>query len=517
MKTNEPRDDEILGRALSRAIETAEVEETPYDRSRIALRPLRRATSFWRVTTLAASITIAGALGSTLLQRPATERQPGAAASPSAPAATSTPTTTGGPIATIASDQIWVYFARDGLPPSGGFITGSFDDSRPESRILSRLNALRQAKTGLPPGTTNPFAPPAPTQSGTSTFGVFVPQIQGDLARVEFDLSSGWGVRGSAQSLAVLQQLVYTITEEPGIHRAIITEKGKPNAVIDQLVIDKPLTREDVLEYATAATPPSIEDAGDGVVADIVDWRASVDEVAPGLGRFVVELKPTNSDSLLPYPKFRATLERPATENRTDDGKWLIRVELPDAVWQQARGEAFHCCPLKLINRTPIRQVAAYPLGANPTPLPGGGTLGGGAYRGVGFGITLDDARPWRVAILHNPLRLVVDIGGTPQATSESVAVYSPRAGATSRTITISGLARVFEANVAWRIKDSAGREVARGFTTASIGTSPMWGSFQTTATIPGSVSGPVTLEVFWPSPRDGADLGVAQVPLVVR
>ena len=33
MKTDEPRDDEILGRALSRAIETSDVNETPYDRS----------------------------------------------------------------------------------------------------------------------------------------------------------------------------------------------------------------------------------------------------------------------------------------------------------------------------------------------------------------------------------------------------------------------------------------------------------------------------------------------------
>ena len=83
MKTNEPRDDEILGRALSRAIETAEVEETPYDRSRIGLRPLKRGTSFWRVAALAACIVIAGALGSTLLERPTIDGP--VAASPTAP------------------------------------------------------------------------------------------------------------------------------------------------------------------------------------------------------------------------------------------------------------------------------------------------------------------------------------------------------------------------------------------------------------------------------------------------
>ena len=82
MSSNEPRDDEILGRALSRAIETAEVDETPYDRSRLGLRPLRRGTSFWRVAALAAAIVIAGALGSTLLERPATDETVGQQPSP---------------------------------------------------------------------------------------------------------------------------------------------------------------------------------------------------------------------------------------------------------------------------------------------------------------------------------------------------------------------------------------------------------------------------------------------------
>ncbi|MGH2471194.1 MAG: Gmad2 immunoglobulin-like domain-containing protein [Candidatus Limnocylindria bacterium] len=513
--TDERRDDEIIGRALSRAIETIDVNQTPFERSRIATAPARRSFfGLWQMASAAAVIVLALAIA-TWLTRPADDRGP-VAASPTAPSGSSSPAFTAPPAsATPAQDRIWVYFARDGLPPTGGFATGSFNDSRPEARILSRLEALRQAKTGLPAGATNAFAQPTPTQSGSGTFSMSAQKVQGDLATVEFDISGGWAVRGSAQSLALLQQLVYTITEEPGIRRALITEKGKPNAVIDQLVVDKPLTREDVFGYASAATPQSIEDAGDDTVADIVDWRASVDEVAPGLGRFVVELKPTSSTQPFPYPQFTAKLEQ--VTNANEAGKWLIRVELADAVWQQAQGEAFHCCPLKVVGKTPIRQVAAYPLGANPTPLPGPGTQGGGAYRGVGFGIYLDDARPWRAAILHNPLRLVVDVGGTPQATSDSVAVYAPRAGETGRTVTISGFARAFEANVAWRIKDSAGREVAKGFTTASLGTSPVWGSFQTTATIPANVGGNVTLEVFWPSPKDGEPMGLVQVPLRVR
>ena len=155
---------------------------------------------------------------------------------------------------------------------------------------------------------------------------------------------------------------------------------------------------------------------------------------------------------------------------------------------------------MKTVGSSPIRQVSAYPL-----------TTNGGA----GFAISLDDARPWRLGVLHSPLRVVVDVGGA--TTSDSIAVYSPRGGETSRSVTISGFARVFEATVSWRIKDSAGREVAKGFTMASIGTSPLWGSFQTTATIPANVSGNVALEVFWASPRDGADLRLVRIPLTVR
>jgi Immunoglobulin-like domain of bacterial spore germination len=240
---------------------------------------------------------------------------------------------------------------------------------------------------------------------------------------------------------------------------------------------------------ANAGNSETIEGAGDGVTAEVVDWRASDNDVAPGLGRFVVELKPTNTTEPRPYPKLVAKLENDPKRS----GQWLIRLELPETKSEQAQGT-------KTVGASPILQTAQYSLTAD---------------RGVGFSISLDQARPWRVGVLHDPLRVVVDIGGA--TTSDSIAVYSPRAGETSRNVTISGFARVFEATVSWRIKDAAGHEVAKGFTNASIGTSALWGSFQTTATIPANVSGNVTLEVFWASPRDGADMGLVRIPLTVR
>jgi hypothetical protein len=511
--TDERRDDEILGRALSRAIETIDVNQTPFERSRIATLPAKRGFfPLWQVATAAAAIVLALAIGS-WLTRP-TEGQPGVAASPTAPAS---------PIPSVAptaspvqapSVPIWVYFARDGLPPVGASIDAHSSSAvlaSPEGRIGARISALSGFGSGsIPAGATNPMslvAKPAPTAgSSRGSMGIFV-SVQGDLAKVEFDLSPGWGVRGSAQSLALVQQLVYTITEEPGIRRALITEKGKPNAVIDQLVVDRPLSREDVFGYSEPGKTDPIADGGSGQTAEIADWRASVDEVAPGLGRFVVEFKPSQSGAT---PSFVAHLERPTQEKRTEDGKWVIRLTMPDALWNQPAGEAFHCCPLKLVGKTPVIETAAYPLTADPPT--------NGIYRGVGFAIVLDDARPWRVFTLSNPARIVIDIGGAPQAVSDRIAVYQPRPETTvSRDVQLSGAARVFEASVSWRIKDSIGREVASGHFLASLGSSAVWGTFDTRIAIPASVSGNVTLELFEASAKDGSPQGVVQIPLTIR
>src|SRR5438067_13798486 len=112
----------------------------------------------------------------------------------------------------------------------------------------------------------------------------------------------------------------------------MITEKGKSNAVIDQLVVDRPLTREDVFGYFGAGSTDPIADPGTAQTAEIADWRASVDEVAPGLGRFVVEFKPQAGST----PSFIADLERPTQEKRTEDGKWVLRPTMLDALWNQS-------------------------------------------------------------------------------------------------------------------------------------------------------------------------------------
>ena len=488
--TNERQDDEIIGRALSRAIETIDVNQTPYERSRVATVPARRSVfGLWQIATGVAAIVLALAIGS-WLTRP-TEGQPGVAASPTAPASP-IPSVAPTASAVIATGvPTWVYFPRDGLAPVGAFVTGyPANSSSRENAITTRIASLRRVVPGeIPSGSTNPLASAAPLQGGSSTFGLSI-RIQGDLATVEFDLSSGWGVHGSAQSQALLQQLVYTITEEPGINRALITEKGKPHAVIDQLVVDKPLTREDVSGYTSRGSVDPLQIGGASTAAKL-STNYSVDSLAPGLARFVITLDYGASGGSVTDPEFSATLI-PSTNETT--GKAELEITVPNG--------SDTATTATQVDRSPLRWIAAGKSNS---------------FRAQVYRLGLDDQRPWRAIVLSNPTRIVIDIGGVPQATSDSVAVYSPRAGTTTgRTVNVSGAARAFEAHVNWRIKDSAGREVGNGFMSASI-FGPTWGTFDTSVTIPANVSGNVTLEVFWPSPKDGTELGLVQIPLAVR
>ena len=492
--SDERRDDEILGRALSRAIETLDVNETPYERSRIASAPARRGFSLWQFGAAAAAIVLALAIG-TWIARPPEDRGP-VAASPTPLGSSSAAATPSPAVVTQAQDSIWVYFARDGLPPTGAFVRGSFLNNSPESRIASRMTALGAAVASnqVPAGAT----------SALKATGSIAVRVQGDLATVEFNTPT-WDARGSAQSQALLQQLVYTITEEPGIRRALITEKGKPNAVIDQLVVDKPLTREDVFGYGSVgpsgAANSVTSGGGTSTAGASLTTSYSVDSVAPGLARFVVTITGLQG-AVAQMPFFNAYLDR---TGRADLGKAVLYLQVgaePNPMPSPA-----------VVNRSPLRAVeAGYGFGS---PSTSGGTV---------FALGLDDARPWRVFTLANPTRIVVDIGGAPQATSDRIAVYRPIPSTTidsriSRTFTVSGAARVFEANVSWRLKDASGKIAADGHFLASLGSSALWGTFDAPITIPTALqgTGPVTLELYEASPKDGSEQGLVAIPLMIR
>jgi hypothetical protein len=497
--TNE-RDDEILGRALSRAIETVEISETPYASSRVAKRSIKRGTSFWRVAALAASIVIAGALGSTLLERPATgpaaEQPTGAPGATHTPAATVTPVATPTPLPTAIDHQV-IYFARDGLPPVGVHVRGVGSQSDPVARINSRLSAI----TLNPDLVKFPDADPVPSGAfnaikgvgRVNAQGVAAVRVDGDTATVDLSVANDdWQIRGSAQTLAAIQQLVYTATEEPGIRRVLFTQNGGKQMRVDQMVLDKPLSREDVSGYGPLKDENVAEDQSRPCAPNcpspspaVLSNNYSVDTFAPGVARFIVQVDSGD------WSNFGVSGRTVTDSSDPTQSKYQILVQVKGT--ERKSG-------LEIVDRSPLRSISSI--------TKSGGTV---------YTLALDDQRPWRVALLPNPDRIVVDIGGFASSISDTVAVYSPKPGDTGRQFTVSGLSRTFEATTAWRVVDTARKVLAEGTTTASRGTSAVWGTYQISVQLPANASGNVTLEVFWASPRDGADTGLVHVPLTVR
>jgi len=482
--TDERRDDEILGRALARAIETIDLNQTPYERSRIATAPARRPIfGLWQVATAAAAIVLALAIGS-WLTRPA-GTSPVAAPTTSAPAAPSSNATTAPASAYPQSERVWVYFARDGLPPTGAFVQGHLLDT-PAARIASRITALGSASAAgdVPYQATNAL-------SLDASRGISV-RVQGDTATVEFNRPNGWGVKGAAQSQALLQQLVYTITEEPGIRRAQIVDVGKSSTAIDQLVVDKPLAREDV--YGYSFTPAlgkdnGISGSGDDSLAHVT---AQLQEVSAE--RVTLAGRSTATGAKVNLPSFSIWLEQ-SDDRKPGGGKYALNLVFQ---WNGS-GTSAGASNTSTYGSTPLRAITA---------------SGTNIYR-----FELDDARPWR-AYMPDPTQLVVEFGGDPRATSDRIAVAAPKpldvvnSGA---DLALAGAARVFEANVVWRILDSAGKVVANGHFTASLGSSAVWGTFNARIAVPANVRGNVTLELYEASPKDGTAQGVVRVPLAVR
>jgi len=365
------------------------------------------------------------------------------------------------------------------------------------AEIGSRLTALLGARPeDVPSGGFNATgrAPTGGRQSTTSTSIT----VNGDLATVEIGVDPAWAARGAAQSQALVQQLIYTITEVPGIRRAWLKDPGKQTFTIDQLVVEKPLTREDVHGYVAQSLAERISTVSNSIATQAAVTH-SVDSVAPGLARVVIALTPVSGQfGPLGYsPRLSAEVRLNDEAARPAHGKYSLVLQI-DGVEGTASTTT--------VDRTPLRAIHFTP--------------GTNAQRTATYELALDDLRPWRIALLRGPAppRVVVDIGGHPGTTAMNTVVYSPQPGATAaRDFTVSGLARAFEATVSWRLRDSTGREVAKGFTTASEGSSSVWGTFEFGVQVPPSVTGNVTLEVYQASPRDGSDTDKVSMPLQVR
>ncbi|MDP9274903.1 MAG: GerMN domain-containing protein [Chloroflexota bacterium] len=498
--TDERRDDEIIGRALSRAIETIDVNQTPYERSRIATAPARRSIfGFWQIATAAAAIVLALAIGS-WLTRP-TEGQPGVAASPSAsvgntPTTTATPTP--GPKTTpvpSAVDHQRIYFARDGQPPISEHFESTGVPPAPEPRIQWRLSML-VTTTQVPSGSFTAFSSRIP-------IGVNSVSVNGNTATVDFQVNGGdWGIRGSAQSLALMQQLVYTATEEPGIRSVVITQNGGAPATIDQLRVTQPLAREDVFGYSSRGsigTDQGISWGGDDTLgtvgADLTSVAADGSTV-----RLMFEGHKRDADNAKTnLPSFTISLDQDSETSRPSAVAAGAKYALSVAFQWNCTCSSGGVAGATIYDQTPLRSITSN---------------GNTAYR-----VAIDDARPWR-AYMPDPAHLVVEIGGDPRETSDRIAVTAPKPGAIANSgadLTLTGSARVFEANVVWRVLDSSGKVAANGHFLTSLGSSAVWGTFNTKIPMPANVRGNLTLEVYEASAKDGSAQGVVHIPLAVR
>ncbi len=487
---SEERDDEILGRALARAIETLDPNETPYERSRLAVRPLRRGLPLWQFAGVAAALLLAVVLASWSV-RPATSTPAAASVAPTPTQAATVPAVATAVPQVDPGSPMWAYFTREGLPPIGAFITAHGLTDTPDHRVLTRLSALESAaRSDTPAGTTSPLSQ-AGAYAGGSSLSIGV-RITGDLATAELDAPNGWGIR-DPYTRQLVQQIVYTATEESGVRRVQLTGRGGQPLKIDQLVFDKALARDDVSGYSFTASLGTTHFPG-AVVPSTLSTSYSVDDVAPGLARFVITFAPTAPSPAAAPPEFTASL----MPTNMSTGQFELEVSVP--------GGSDGTTQAMAVDRSPLRWIA---VGKSNTA-----TIQ--TYR-----LGLDDLRPWRVYTRSDPWRIVFEIGGPPQAVSDRIAVTAPVANTTidsriSRTVSFAGSARTFEANVVWRLKDSSGKQVASGHTTASLGTSALWGTFSAQITLP-AVSGNVTLEVYEVSPKDGTEQGLVAVPLIVR
>lgn len=136
------------------------------------------------------------------------------------------------------SDHSVAYFARDLDLPVAVFLEGAGIGASPEERIRSRLIALENGPARFEPGAFNVVA--------TMRARLRSVTIAGDLVTIDYLVpDDDWGVNGSAALRALVQQLVFTASEEPGIVRVMVTQNGQAGAIIggEGLVIDQPQTR----------------------------------------------------------------------------------------------------------------------------------------------------------------------------------------------------------------------------------------------------------------------------------
>lgn len=492
MKDDTELDDRILGTALARAIESQPVRETPFASSRAAARASSRPRSFaLPAVATAAALVLAVAFGATLLGQRRDEATPAATQPPAAPTPVATPQlATAVPVA-VTPVPIRVYFARDGLPPVSATVLGSASTPSTDTagdHIRNRIGALWDAQArDIPAGARNAVVSAPSTGQRSLSQSV---KVDGSVASVDLAFDPPLAIRSAADTKAIVQQLVYTATEEPGIDRVVLLSGGKPMVLGSFPVDTKPLSRADVAGYSVSGLTGTFTFDGTSAASQLSTSYA-VDAVAPGLARFTIAVAGLPAHAA---PSFTITAY---DQTHMAGANAELEILIPNGSDTTTAAAQ--------VDRSPLRSIAI----GSPVTFPAK------VYR-----LGLDRLWPWRAVVLFDPTRIVIDIGGPPTGISadQNEAVYSPVAnGEVGRSFTLSGAARAFEATIAYRVRDDRQNVVLTGSAHASIGTSAVWGGYETTVTLPSSVSGNVTLEVFEMSMKDGTEMSKVSIPIRVR
>lgn len=197
-------------------------------------------------TRTAAPVPQATATGATAAT--AAAQPPSATTRPSAPAtpapATPAPATQAPPSA--PRGRPIAFFAASGKEPAAVTIdwNAAMAGSYPSEHVYYRLRTLRELSAAAGPGGgyVNVFRSIAPQSYSVRTDAEAAP----GAVFLDFTVtSSGWGVSADQVKL-LLQQLVYTATEEPDIDHVRITQNGGRPAVIAGATVASDLTREGV-------------------------------------------------------------------------------------------------------------------------------------------------------------------------------------------------------------------------------------------------------------------------------
>lgn len=101
---------------------------------------------------------------------------------------------------------------------------------------------------------------------------------------------------------------------------------------------------------------------------------------------------------------------------------------------------------------------------------------------------------------------------------SINIKVTSPRPNERiTGQVTIAGEARTFEANVLYRVKDSSGKVLAFGNTTATAPDTGQFGPFQVSVSFTEPTTETGTVEVFEGSAKDGSEINKVIIPVYFR